>query len=150
VKNRVSCRKVQGADPIAGPRAHGFPTAIVFGNLVRGRFPESYYELLNAEGVALLEEDVRIAISYGRTRRRLAMRGAIAITERRLAIWGTRGKQIDVPFADPKYAQLEIAADLDDGLLIAFDASALDETQSGRVEMRLRVTDAERVAQTLR
>jgi len=150
VNERVAVRKLQGADPIANERSHELATAIVFGNLVRGRFPESYYELLNAEGVALLEEDVRIAISYGRTRRRLAMRGAIAITERRLAIWGTRGKQIDVPFADPKYGQLEIAADLDDGLLIAFDASALDETQSGRVEMRLRVTDAERVAQTLR
>ena len=150
MNERVAVRKLQGADPIANERSHELATAIVFGNLVRGRFPESYYELLNAEGIALLEEDVRIAISYGRTRRRLAMRGAIAITERRLAIWGTRGKQIDVPFADPKYGQLEIAADLDDGLLIAFDASALDETQSGRVEMRLRVTDAERVAQTLR
>jgi hypothetical protein len=119
-------------------------------NLVRGgRFPESYYELLNAEGIALLEEDVKLAITYGR-RRRLAMRGAIAITERRLAVWGSRGKQIDVPFADPKFAALEVCADLDDGLLIAFDASALDERQSGRVEMRLRVADAERVAQTLR
>ena len=120
-------------------------------NLVRGgRFPESYYELLNAEGIALLEEDVKLAISYGRSRRRIAMRGAIAITERRLAVWGSRGRQIDVPFADPKFAALEVSADLDDGLLIAFDASALDDKQSGRVEMRLRVTDAERVAQTLR
>jgi hypothetical protein len=120
-------------------------------NLARGgRFPESYYELLNAEGIALLEEDVKIAIAYGRSRRRVAMRGAIAITERRLAVWGSRGKQIDVPFADPKFAALEITADLDDGLLIAFDANALDEEQSGRVEMRLRIADAERVAQTLR
>jgi len=118
--------------------------------LLGARFPESYYELLNAEGIALLEEDVRIAISYGRSGRRIALRGAIAITERRLAVWSTRGKQIDVPFADPKYAQLEIVADLDDGLLIAFDAEALDDTQSGRVEMRLRVADAERVAHTLR
>jgi hypothetical protein len=120
-------------------------------NLVRGgRFPESYYELLNAEGIALLEEDVKLAISYGRSRRRIAMRGAIAITERRLAVWGSRGRQIDVPFADPKFAALEVSADLDDGLLIAFDASALDDEQSGRVEMRLQVADAERVAQTLR
>jgi hypothetical protein len=150
VNNRVAIRKLQGADPIANVRSHELATAIVFGNLARGRFPESYYELLNAEGIALLEEDVRIAITYGRTRRRIAMRGAIAITERRLAVWGARGKQIDVPFADPKFNQLEIQADLDDGLLIAFDASALDEKQSGRVEMRLRVTDAERVAHTLR
>jgi hypothetical protein len=120
-------------------------------NLVRGgRFPESYYELLNAEGIALLEEDVKLAISYGRSRRRIAMRGAIAITERRLAVWGSRGRQIDVPFADPKFAALEVSADLDDGLLIAFDASALDDEQSGRVEMRLQVADAGRVAQTLR
>jgi hypothetical protein len=118
--------------------------------LLGARFPATYYELLNAEGIALLEEDVRIAITYGRSRRRVAMRGAIAITERRLAVWSTRGKQIDVPFADPKFAQLEIQADLDDGLTIAFEAGALDETQSGRVEMRLRVADAERVAQTLR
>jgi len=115
-----------------------------------GRFPESFYELLNAEGIELLEEDVRIAITYGGHRRRVAMRGAIAITERRLAVWGTQGKQLDVPFADPKYAQLEIVADLDDGLTIAFDANALDERQSGRVEMRLRIADPERIAQTLR
>jgi hypothetical protein len=118
--------------------------------LLGARFPESYYELLNAEGIALLEEDVRIAVTYGGSRRRIALRGAIAITERRLAVWSTRGKQLDVPFADPKYARLEIVADLDDGLLIAFDAEALDDTQSGRVEMRLRVSDAERVAHTLR
>jgi hypothetical protein len=119
-------------------------------SLLGGRFPESFYELLNAEGIELLEEDVKIAITYGRPRRRTAMRGAIAITERRLAVWGTKGKQLDVPFADPKYGQLEIVADLDDGLLIAFDAGALDERQSGRVEMRLRIADAERIAQTLR
>ncbi len=120
----------------------------MFRHLVRGRFPESYYELLLAEGIALLEEDVKIAIAYGRPRRRVAMRGAIAITERRLAVWGGPGKQIDVPFADPKFAALEISAD--DGLLIAFDAGALDATRSGRVEMRLRTADPERIAQTLR
>ena len=120
-------------------------TAIVFRG---GRFPETYYELLNAEGIALLEEDVKIVITHGR--RSIGMRGAIAISERRLAVWSTRGKQIDVPFADPKFEALEITADLDDGLMIAFEANALDDQQSGRVEMRLRVTDAERVAQTLR
>jgi hypothetical protein len=143
----VSIRKVQGVVPIATVPAHELATAIVF---VRGRFPESYYELLNAEGIALLEEDVKIAITYGRLRRRISMRGAIAVTERRLAVWSTRGKQIDVPFADPKFAKLEISPDLDDSLLIAFDANALDEKQSGRVEMRLRIADAERIAQTLR
>jgi hypothetical protein len=122
-------------------------TAIVFRD---GRFPDSFYELLNAEGIALLEEDVKIAITYRRHGRKRTMRGAIAVTERRLAVWGAPGKQIDVPFADPKFAALEFSADLDDGLLIAFDASALDANQSGRVEMRLRVGDAERVAQTLR
>src|SRR3954447_12108430 len=99
-----------------------------------GRFPESFYELLNAEGIELLEEDVRIAITYGGHRRRVAMRGAIAITERRLAVRGTPGKQLAVPFAAPKYAQLEIAVGLDDALTIAFDAAPLDERQSGRVE----------------
>jgi hypothetical protein len=122
-------------------------TAIVFRD---GRFPDSFYELLNAEGIALLQEDVKIAITYRRHGRKRTMRGAIAVTERRLAVWGAPGKQIDVPFADPKFAALEVSADLDDGLLIAFDASALDANQSGRVEMRLRVADAERVAQTLR
>jgi hypothetical protein len=122
-------------------------TAIVFRD---GRFPDSFYELLNAEGIALLQEDVKIAITYRRHGRKRTMRGAIAVTERRLAVWGAPGKQIDVPFADPKFAALEFSADLDDGLLIAFDASALDANQSGRVEMRLRVADAERVAQTLR
>ena len=123
-----------------------FATAIVFAG---GRFPDSYYELLNAEGIALLEEDVKIVIRYaGRPRRRIAMRGAIAVSERRLAVWSTRGKQIDVPFADPKFQALEFSTH--DGFVIAFDANALDENRSGRVEMRLRVADAERVAHTLR
>jgi hypothetical protein len=141
----VSIRKVRGPFPIANQPAHELASAIVFRG---GRFPETYYDLLNAEGIALLEEDVRIVVTYGR--RRIGMRGAIAISERRLAVWSTRGKQIDVPFADPKFQALEISADLDDGLLIAFDAHALDDKQSGRVEMRLRVADAERVAHTLR
>ena len=136
----MSARKVQGAVPIARGPAHELATAIVFRD---GRFPDSFYELLNAEGIALLEEDVKIAITYRRHGRKRTMRGAIAVTERRLAVWGAPGKQIDVPFADPKFGALEFSAD--DGLLIAFDAAALDAKQSGRVEIRLRTADPARI-----
>lgn len=143
----IGCQAAKSGDRSRLPQGShvGLATAIVFRD---GRFPKAYYELLNAEGIALLEQDVKIVITYGR--RRIGMRGAIAISERRLAVWSSRGKQIDVPFADPKFSALEISADLDDGLLIAFEANALDDKQSGRVELRLRVADAERVAHSLR
>jgi hypothetical protein len=155
----VSIQKVQGADPIANQLAHELATAIVFETfktLIRGRFPEPYYELLNAEGIEILEEDVKVTITYRRHRspkryssyRKATIKGAIAITERRVAVWGGPGRQIDVPFADPKFQKLQIAA-RPDGLHIAFDAHDLDEKSSGSVEMRVRSADPGRLAQAL-
>jgi hypothetical protein len=155
----VSNRKVRGPVPIATQLSPRLATAIVFETfktLIRGRFPEAYYELLNAEGIELLEEDVKVTITYRRYRsptryssyRKTTIKGAIAITERRVAVWGGPGKQIDVPFADPKFQKLQIDA-RPDGLHIAFDANDLDEKSSGSVEMKIRSAEPARLAQAL-
>jgi hypothetical protein len=64
------------------------------------------------------------------------------------AVWGGPGKQIDIPFAGPKFHKLEIAT-RPDGLTIAFDAGDLDQKSSGQVELKLRSADPARLAQAL-
>jgi hypothetical protein len=123
-----------------------------------GRFPEDFYASLLAEGMSLLEEDLRVTITYRghRTpRRRSSWRkvstfGAIAVTEQRVVVWGARGKQIDVPFEDPRFKALEIGVEQPDNVLIAFDASAFDRSSSGRVELRLRSERPEVIAHAVR
>ncbi len=155
----MSAGKFRGAVPIATGLRAELATAIVFEtfkSLVRGRFPETYYELLNAEGIELLEEDLKVTITYRRYRsptryasyRKVTTKGAIAVTERRVAVWGGPGKQIDVPFADRKFQALEIQAS-PDGLVIAFDAGALDAQSSGRVDIKVRVAGPARFASAL-
>jgi hypothetical protein len=123
-----------------------------------GRFPEAFYAALLSEGVSLLEEDVRVTITYRGFRsprrrstwRRISTVGAIAVTEQRVVVWGARGKQIDVPFEDPRFKALHIGVEQPDHVLIAFDASAFDRSASGRVELRLRSARPEVVAHAVR
>jgi hypothetical protein len=123
-----------------------------------GRFPEDFFTSLLSEGMTLLEEDLRVTITYRglRTaRRRPAWRkvstfGAIAVTEQRVVVWGARGKQIDVPFEDPRFKALQIRVDHPEHVLIAFDASAFDRSNPGRVELRLRSRRPEVIAHAVR
>jgi hypothetical protein len=122
-----------------------------------GRFPEDLRAELIAEGPAVLEEGLGGSITFRHFRaprkrtnwQRVGISGAIAASDRRLVIWGARCKQVDVPFADPRFAGLEVAAERPGRLLIAYRAEEFSDERSGRVEIRLRCPNAGHVAELL-
>jgi hypothetical protein len=119
----------------------------VFGRLLpgRGTLPDDLRAELVAEGLDQEEEGIRGTITYRHYRaphrrsswRRQGIRAALAITDRRLLV-AIRGRPfVNVPWDDPRLAQMETAVE-DDRLLIAFDPGLFDERTSGRIELRLR------------
>ena len=122
-----------------------------------GKLPDDLRASVLAEGPSVLEDGLTGSITYRHYRapgkrtnwQKVGIAGAIAVTSRRLVVWGGRSKQIDVPFTDPRFAQFEIAAERPDRLLLAYDAEAFSDARSGRVEIRLRCPNAGQVAEQL-
>jgi hypothetical protein len=122
-----------------------------------GRFPEDVRTTLVAEGPSVLEEGLAGSITYRHYRapgtrsnwRKVGITGAIAVTDRRLVVWGGRDKQIDIPLGDERFAQLEISLDPPDRVLFACDAETFSDSRSGRVEIRLRCPRAAQVVEQL-
>jgi hypothetical protein len=125
----------------------------IFGRLFfSGKLPEPLRAELEAEGVVLLEEDLRGTITYRNYRapgRRYGLRkariaGAIAVTRQRIVAWGMGGRQVDVPLGHPG---IEVARDGEEKVVFAYDASAFHANRSGRVEVRLRTPSAARIVE---
>jgi hypothetical protein len=122
----------------------------------RGRIPEPLRSELVAEGAWLLEERLKTTITWRGFRapgrrdsfRRQWMRGAVAVTATRLLVWAN-GKRVDVPLTDPRFEALEIKLEPPDRLLIAFDPSHFHDDWSGRIELRVRSDDAQRLVDTI-
>ncbi len=66
---------------------------------------------------------------------------------RRLVVWAGRFKHIDVPLAHPLRASIEVGAESADRVRLRYDAGVTNPTRSGRVEVRLRTTQAPRVVE---
>jgi hypothetical protein len=110
-----------------------------------GRLPKMVRDQISSEEVLLLEEGLGGSITYRRYRapgkrarlKKVAIAGAVCITDRRLLVWGARGKLIDVPFDDERFAAIEVQAEELDKILFAWEASVFHDNRSGRVEVRL-------------
>jgi hypothetical protein len=123
-----------------------------------GRVPDHLRATWTSEGLLLLEEGLPGSITRRnwRTGREYAswekapISGAIVITRLRVAVcMGQRaGKYVDMPFTHPLRHHLEVAAERQDRVLFAWEASVFDKTKtrSGREELRLRTEQADRVA----
>jgi hypothetical protein len=119
-----------------------------------GRFPDGLRAELAAEGIVLLEEGLRGSITLRHYRapgkrsswQRSGLYGAIAVTGKRVVVWGNRAKRADAPRDQPG---MRASAEAPDRFLLTFDASQLGPDRSGTVEIRLRTPDAQRVAASI-
>jgi hypothetical protein len=126
-----------------------------------GRLPDDQRAELEAEGIEQIAEELFGTITlrhYKGPRERVGVskqpfRGAVAITRKRLFAWsGSRaaspwvGTQCNVPFDDPRYRDLEIAAEPKGRLLIGCDLEQFNTDRSGRFELRFRTPRAAELA----
>jgi Domain of unknown function (DUF1707) len=112
--------------------------------------PDDLRGLLAEEGVLVLAEHVNGEIAYRNyrapgeqyRRRTLAVVGTIAVTGRRLLVWASGAKRVDVRFDEPLRAAVELSVEPPDGLRISVDAGKVHPSRSGRVELRFRTDRA--------
>ena len=82
--------------------------------------------------------------------RKVAAAWTIALTRRRIVVrWG-RKSFVDLEWADPRIADLDIGVDDAGKLLIAYRAEKLADDARGTVEIRAKVTDARAVVRAFR
>jgi hypothetical protein len=122
-----------------------------------GQLPGELRSAVVAEEPLVLEEGLAGSVTYRNFRapgqyanwRKEAVSGAIAVTGQRLVVWAGRFKHIDVPHDHPLRAGIQVAAERADRICFAYDAGAGNPSRSGRVEVRLRTTQATHVAELL-
>ena len=110
-----------------------------------GSVPSRRRGALEVEGIRLLEEGIRVTITYRDYRapgkrfgwKRSVGSGAIVVTRTRLLVLYYRWPILDLPLGDVRLGALDIDAS-SDRLSISFDAHDLDDARSGRVEIQLR------------
>jgi hypothetical protein len=113
---------------------------------------------LAGEDLLLLEEGLGGSITYRRYKapgkrarlKKVGISGAVCVTDRRLLVWGARGKLVDVPFDDERFAAIEVEAEQPDRVLFAWEASLFHDNRSGRVEVRLHPVQADQVIALLK
>jgi len=116
-----------------------------------GRVPRGVRPRLEAEGVRLLDEGIRVDLSLRGYRapgrffgyRRQLLSGSIVLTSARLAGYVWWGTLFDVPLGDPRLAKLDLSIPRRSLLQVAFDAADFGERRSGRVLCRFRTETAE-------
>jgi hypothetical protein len=125
-------------------------------NLIARLFPNAptLRGRLAAEGLLLLEERLKGSVTYrnytapGR-RDALTRRGArwaIGVTRSGLLVDGSLGTFIDAQWTDPRLAAVQVSVEDGSQLLIAFDASVFHDDRAGQIEVRVRTSQAQRLA----
>lgn len=122
-----------------------------------GRMPRRARAKLEAEGIQLLDEGVRIGVVYRNVRaaghvhrwRCQIGSGSIVLTAERLAVFLYRWTLLNVRLDDRRLQEIEIEPLADDALRIAFDLSRLRGDASGRVIPRVHTARARDVGETL-
>ena len=127
-----------------GERQH----ARAYASAMRGALPGPLRAELEAEGLIHIEERVRGALSlrsfrapwkYASREYRGFLRFTIALTNTRLLVYGWRGRNVDVGWADPRIAGLELSVDKKRGrLAIAVDVGRFHPDWSGSMTIHLR------------
>ena len=122
-----------------------------------GRIPAPLREELERENLRFALEGIPVTITvrafrapgkYASLRKRRAS-GAVAVTNDRLVVLGYRQTLINLPFADPRFDELEIET-VDEGLRFALDAGDFNEDASGQVEFTLLTQRAAEIEQWIR
>ncbi|MGV1050222.1 MAG: hypothetical protein ACOYD4_17040 [Solirubrobacterales bacterium] len=128
---------------------------LLFGS---GRLPKMVRDQVGGEDVLLLEEGLGGSITHRHYRapgkrarlKQVGIAGAVCVTDRRLLAWGARGKLVDVPRDDQRFAAIEVEAEEPDRVLFAWEASLFHDNRSGRVEVRLHPVRADQLVALVR
>jgi hypothetical protein len=136
------------------PRPHPLPPQATVG-AGPGYLPAELKEQLTAEGLRIFAEDLAGSMTYRRyrapgqriRRREIGIRGALAVSHRRLLIWAAGAKRVDMPFVHPLWHAVEVSADTTDLLRVTTDVGAFDHNRSGRIVFRLQTSEATNVAE---
>jgi hypothetical protein len=120
---------------------------------------DDLHAALVAEGLLMLEERLRGSITYRRYReagsserirfQKNAIKGAIGVSSRRLVVWVSGTKHIDVPLTHPLRPAVEVRADGEDRVCFAYTAETFRTDRTGEVEVVLRTPRAARVVELL-
>lgn len=121
-----------------------------------GRLPDALRAELEGEGMLLLREGLPGTTTYRHYRapgersnwRREWRTAAIAVSARRLVVWTSNGREIDVPRRGPLPRGLTASYD-SDALHFDYDAGAFRDDRSGLVEVRLRTHESQRVRELI-
>jgi hypothetical protein len=116
----------------------------------RVQMPEGVLRELASEGLLVFEEGLRGSITLHNFRapgtysiwERTAVTGTVALTWRRILVWTTRGKQVDVPAGHPLRSAIEVTVEKPHVLRIESDAGAFHPRRSGRIVYRLHTRSA--------
>lgn len=118
-----------------------------------GRLPKMVRDQIEGEDVLLLAEGLTGTITFRRYKapgkrsrlKKVGVAGAVCVTDKRLLVWGARGKLVDVPRDDERFGAIEVSAEQPDRVLFAWEASLFHDDRSGRVEVRLHPVAADQV-----
>jgi hypothetical protein len=122
-----------------------------------GILPDSLQKELASEQVVLLEQHLKATITWRNFRaphrrdgiRKDWTRGSLAITRSRVLVWAQRMRQVDVTYDSPLFDALELATE-PGRLVIGFDVHRFHDDWSGRMEVRLRHPEPDRLLDTIR
>lgn len=123
-----------------------------------GRLPKMVRGQIEGEDVQLLAEGLTGTITFRKYKapgrrsnlRKVGVAGAVCVTDKRLLVWGARGKLVDVPHDDERFGSIEVSAEQSDKVLFAWEAALFHDNRSGRVEVRLHPVQADQVVALLR
>jgi len=115
-----------------------------------GRIPRRLRDSLGVEGVRVLDEGIRVSVTYRNYRspgkwfawKRSTGSGAVVMTQRRLFVSFYRWPILDIERADSRLHRITMSVPATDVLELAFDAADLDSSRSGEVTIRLRTSQA--------
>jgi hypothetical protein len=122
-----------------------------------GRRHDDLHTALAPEQIVVLEQHLKATItlrSFRSPHRRFGVRkqftrATLAITRRRLLVWAEGMRQVDVTYDSPLFDALEISTE-PERLLIAFDVARFHDDWTGRMEVRLRHAEPERLVAAIK
>lgn len=121
------------------------------------KIPAASLSELQAEGIVLLDEDVKGSVTYHNFHRpgmsagweKRGLSGSVVLTKTRLLAFNGANFLINVPLTDERLRQMRFTVEDEEVLCVAFDAGLFHSDWSGKIEYRFRTPHAQRFLEAL-